>query len=234
LETKQLGLITSIIFLLLVGGVLPTTAQGIEPYSSSVTPTPLLRPRLQWIVTNVTTEAVEWGWGSGDYWKTGPNEHIEFEILELRDGELHGSFTIGNLTLFTNDSRIAAELTFSIWPWFPGLVSHLDWSSVDQNATDSATGWMEGDLEIRTTASTKTYIYHQGPYGNQNTTLIYDLNTGLLQEGYSEFFFLSDYHLGIKLTQAVRLPTSLTILICGIGIVVVAIAIVTKPIIRRR
>lgn len=220
--------------LLLVGGALPTTAQSIEPYSSSVTPTPFLIPKPQWIVTNVTTETVEWGWGSGDYWQAEPSDQVIFEIQEIRDGELHGLFTIGNMTLLINDSRLAAELTFSIWPWFPGLVSHLNWSTVDQNATDSATGWMEGDLEIRTTASTKTYTYHQGPYGNQNTTLVYDLYTGLMQEGYTEFFFLNDYHLGLKLVQAARFPTSLTVVVGGITSVVGVTAIVVVSLIRRR
>ncbi|MFX1562262.1 MAG: hypothetical protein ACFFDP_03030, partial [Promethearchaeota archaeon] len=217
MKTKHFGLMSGIVILLLIGSILPTAAQSTEPYSVSVTPTPFLTPRPQWTVVNVTTEAVEWGWGSGDYWETKAGEQVIFEIQDIRDGELHGLFTIGNLSLMTNDSRIAAELTFSIWPWFPGLVSHLDWSTVDQNATDSATGWMEGDLEIRTTASTKTYIYHQGLYGNQNTTLVYDLSTGILQEGYTEFFFLNDYHLGLKLVQSSRFPTSFTVMICGIA-----------------
>jgi hypothetical protein len=234
LDAKQFGLVSGIMVLLLIGCSLPVKAQSIMAYSSSVTPTPFLIPKLQWTVTNVTEQAVEWGWGSGDYWETKEGDQVVFEIQKIQDDELQGLFTIGNLTLFTNDSRLAAELTFSIWPWFPGLVSNLDWSTVDHNATNSATGWMEGNLEIRKTDGTKTYIYNQGPYGNQNTTLVYDLHSGLLLEGYTEFFFINDYHLGLELVRAAKYPTSLTIVIGGTAVLIAVTVMIIISFIRRQ
>ncbi len=175
-----LTMICLITLILIAGNILPTAAQSLS-YSDELIPNTFSAPLVQWRITNVTSEVVEFGWGTGSFWQASPNQVLVFDIHRVTNNEVHGVFTIGNLTLPANDSRIAAELAFSIWPWFPGLISHLDWSTVDQNATNAATGFMDGTLEIRTTPTTKTYIYHQGVYGNQNTTLIYDLQNGILR-----------------------------------------------------
>jgi hypothetical protein len=197
------------IFLLLLGSVQKVPAQNLA-YSLDVTPTPFFTKNVEWRITNITNEVVEWGFGSGAFWQATGNQHIIFDIHQILDAELNGIFTIGNLTIPTNDSRIAAELAFSIWPWFPGLISHLAWAIVDQRASDAASGLLVGELEILTTATTKTYIYHQATPGNQNTTLIYDKQTGILLEGYTEFFFLNDYHLGVELVGVIQVPTDTT------------------------
>ena len=106
-------------------------------------------------------------------------------------------------------------------------MSHLDWNTVDQEASDAANSfYMNGSLDIRSTATTRSYIYYQGPWGNQNTTLVYDVNSGILLAGYTEFFFLNDYHLGIKFTSLTQKPTNLmTLLFIGtIGIVVIVLS----------
>lgn len=186
-------------------------------------PNAFSNPKLHWRITNATAEVVEYGFGTGTFWQAQAGQALTFEIQEIANGELHGSFTIGNLTLPANDSRIAAELVFSIWPWFPGLVSHLNWDAVDQAATDAAMSfYMNGSLNIRSTSKTRTYIYHQGPWGNQNTTLVYDVNSGILLAGYTEFFFLNDYHLGIVFANLTEKPTSLTALLF-IGVLGIAV-----------
>jgi hypothetical protein len=169
---------------------------------------------------------VEFGFGSGTFWQAQAGHSLVFAIQQIANNELHGSFMIGNLTLPANDSRIAAELALSIWPWFPGLVSHLDWNIVDQEANDAANSfYMNGSLDIRSTATTRSYIYHQGPWGNQNTTLVYDVNSGILLSGYTEFFFLHNYHLGIEFTSLTQKPTSLTtfLFIGTLGIAVIVL-----------
>jgi hypothetical protein len=203
--------LTLVLFLSVVLlGVQPGTAQTLT-YAGGLAPTAFSLPKLHWRITNVTNEIVEFGFGSGTFWQAQPGHTLSFEIQEIANGELHGFFTIGNLTLPANDSRIAAELVFSVWPWFPGLVSHLDWNLVDQAATDAAAGfYLNGSLAIHTTSTTKSYVYHQGPWGNQNTTLVYDINSGILVSAYTEVFFLNDYHLGIEFITLTHNPTSLT------------------------
>lgn len=227
MNARTFNIVCSIFsFVLLCGGLLPTSAQQRLLYSPVVTPTPYNFPRLYWKITNVTSESVEFGFGSKTYWQASVGDEIVFEIHALRSNDVHGLFTIGNLTLPVNDSRIAAEVVFSIWPWFPGFISSLDWSSVDQNATNAATGFMEGSLVIWTTTNTKTYIYHQGQWGNQNTTLVYDLKTGVLLEGYTEFFFINDYHLGVELVQISSIPTSLTYFVLVFASVIIGVIII--------
>ncbi|MFX1492360.1 MAG: ECF transporter S component [Promethearchaeota archaeon] len=188
----------------------PITAQNCS-YAPGLYPNAFSTPKLHWRITNVTDEVVEFGFGSGKFWRAQEGQALTFEIQEIANDELYGLCTIGNLTLPVNDSQIAAELVFSIWPWFPGLISHLDWNTVDQDATDAAaTFFMNGSLDITTTSTTKSYVYHQGPWGNQNTTLVYDLGSGILLSAYTEFFFLNDYHLGIEFITLTQTPTSLT------------------------
>lgn len=211
--------------------VQPTMAQNLS-YAPGLYPTALHTQKLHWRINNVTNAAVEYGFGSGTFWQAEADQTISFEIQEIVNDELRGLFTIGNLTIPANDSRIAAEIVFSIWPWFPGLVSHLDWSSVDQSATEvAASFYMNGSLEIETTSTTKTYEYHQGPWGNQNTTLTYDLGTGILLSAYTEFFFLNDYHLGIDFLLITQNPTNLaTLLFVAILVVVLIIVIASLAI----
>lgn len=207
-----------------------TTAQGL-PYASQLYPDAFSTSKLHWRITNVTDETVEFGFGSGTFWHAQAGQALSFEIQDIANDELTGLLIIGNLTLQANNSRIAAELVFSIWPWFPGLVSHLDWNAVDQAATEAATGfWMNGTLDIQEGLSTKTYKYHQGPWGNQNTTLIYDINSGILLSAYTEVFFQNDYHLGIDFVALTQNPTSLSIMlfvgVFGIVLIIVFFAIV--------
>lgn len=215
--------------------VQPTMAQNLS-YAPGLYPTALHTHKLHWRINNVTNAAVEYGFGSGTFWQAEAGQTISFEIQEIVNDELHGLFTIGNLTIPANDSRIAAEIVFSIWPWFPGLVSHLDWSSVDQSAIEvAASFYMNGSLEIETKSTTKTYEYHQGPWGNQNTTLTYDLGTGILLSAYTEFFFLNDYHLGIDFLLITQNPTNLaTLLFVAILVVVLIIVIASLAITRVR
>jgi len=221
----RIFLILSIIFLTssLLLWAQPTNAQNL-PYAPPLFPNSFSTPKLHWRITNVTNEVVEYGFGSGTFWQAQAGQPLAFEVQEIAEDELHGLFTIGNLTLPANDSRIAAELALSIWPWFPGLVSHLDWNDVDQDANDAANSfYMNGSLEIRVTATTRSYIYHQGPWGNQNTTLVYDVDSGILLAGFTEFFFLNDYHLGIEFASLSQKPTNLTTLVFigTLGIVVI-------------
>lgn len=221
MQHKPLVILSCVfIFILLFGSIQPTSAQE-SPYSYEVTSTGSITPTLQWQITNVTNEVVEWGFGSSSFWHASANQLLTFDIHRMENYELHGIFTIGNFTISTNDSRIGAELAFSIWPWFPGLISHLNWSNVDQDATNAATGFMEGDLDIQTTSTTKAYTYQQGIFGNQNTTLVYDLQTGILLEGYTEFFFLKDYHLGVQFLGFRRALTN------GFNLVIVFLIIIT-------
>ena len=130
------------------------------PYSTRVTPNSYGTPQLRWIITNVTEETVFF-WTGDVAWQANAGEFAFFQIQEIKNNDTHGQFTLGNMSVFTNDTNIGADLVLGIWPWQPGLVSFLDWETVDLEARAAVTGFLDGDFKILTDSKSKTYIYHQ-------------------------------------------------------------------------
>ncbi|MFX0087988.1 MAG: hypothetical protein ACFFAU_20210 [Candidatus Hodarchaeota archaeon] len=121
-----------------------------------------------------------------------------------------GTIEIGNLTTQTNNNKTGEVLVLSIWGWFPGLITSAnDWAYQKQSAQEAAEGeWTLGTLKIQDliynykgmSRQAINFTYQQDPsIGNQNTSLIYDKNTGVLLEGHTELMFNIPYFLNIKL-----------------------------------
>jgi len=135
-----------------------------------------------------------------------------------------GVINIGNLTTQTTNNKTGEVLTLSIWGWFPGLItSSDDWNLQKQVAQEAAQGqWTTGNLEIQELTynyagmlrKAINFTYQQDPnIGNQNTTLIYDMDTGVLLEGYTELKFFELYVLELILVNSdliVKVNTNLT------------------------
>ncbi|MHA1968768.1 MAG: hypothetical protein ACW964_13300 [Candidatus Hodarchaeales archaeon] len=124
-----------------------------------------------------------------------------------------GEIKIGNLTTQTTNNKTGEVLALSIWGWFPGLItSSSDWELQKETALKAAQGeWTLGSLDTQeftfnysgTSRSSIKFSYVQDPsVGNQNTTLVYDKETGVLLEGYSELIFLIPYTLRLKLVYS--------------------------------
>ncbi|MFX0185292.1 MAG: hypothetical protein ACFE95_19595 [Candidatus Hodarchaeota archaeon] len=122
-----------------------------------------------------------------------------------------GKIEIGNLTVHTTNNKSGEVLALSIYGWFPGLItSASDWNYQIQVAEEVAQGeWTLGNLstnEFKYNYSgfhrrAINFSYCQDPsVGNQNTTLIYDKETGVLLEGSTEF--LDSYILRLKLVYS--------------------------------
>ncbi len=121
-----------------------------------------------------------------------------------------GIIEIGNLTTQTTNNKTGEVLILSIWGWFPGLITSAnDWAYQKQKAQEAAEGeWTLGTLQIHDSIynykgmsrQAINFTYRQDPsIGNQNTSLIYDKNTGVLLEGYTELMFNNPYFLKLKL-----------------------------------
>ncbi|MHA1226492.1 MAG: hypothetical protein ACTSR2_08710 [Candidatus Hodarchaeales archaeon] len=123
-----------------------------------------------------------------------------------------GIISIGNLTTWTTNNKTAEVLALSIWGWFPGLVTSTNWTLQRQVAESAASGlYTSGTLNVKELSYTSNshvfsaiqFTYSQSPdLGNQNTTLIYDKDTGLLLEGFTELQFSHYYVLGLKLESS--------------------------------
>ncbi|MBD3226845.1 MAG: hypothetical protein GF329_01550 [Candidatus Lokiarchaeota archaeon] len=158
-----------------------------------------------WKIVNVTSEVVDFNDESYQLigkWNATSGQDVTFEITNVT-ASIKGELSIGNLTTESTDSNIANQLTLSVWPWFPGLISSTDWDSVKQAAIAAANytqgNYMNGSMEITNDSSLITFKYIQNDTcGNQNTTLIYNMTTGVLIECNTEFLFMNDYHLALQ------------------------------------
>ncbi|OLS20000.1 MAG: hypothetical protein HeimC3_42110 [Candidatus Heimdallarchaeota archaeon LC_3] len=125
----------------------------------------------------------------------------------------NGLFSIGNLSTSSNNNEIGSNLVFSIWPWIPGLITHNNWTwHKIESQKVSQEGFTQGKIEIKENSSFSfqdfnrnsiQFEYHQNSsLGNQNTTLIYDMDTGILLFGFTEIFFGKYYVLEVTLTSS--------------------------------
>jgi hypothetical protein len=124
-----------------------------------------------------------------------------------------GEIKIGNLSTQTTNNNTGEVLALSIWGWFPGLItSSSDWELQKETALKAAQGeGTLGTLDIQEftfnysgiSRSAIEFNYFQDPsVGNQNSTLIYDKETGVLLEGYTELQFFSLYKLRLRLVYS--------------------------------
>ncbi|MHA2244527.1 MAG: hypothetical protein ACXADY_06125 [Candidatus Hodarchaeales archaeon] len=181
---------------------------------------------------------VAWDWGSTNF-QTTNGSYLNYTLTEYDPTNFthpsKGIIEIGNLTIQTTNNKTGEALVLSIYGWFPGLVtSSSNWNLQKQVAQEAANGqWTLGtlvtsessyDYEV-TSLQAINFTYSQDPNtGNQNTTLIYDKETGVLLEGYTEIQFTDYYFLSLKLvssdiivTESITNWSSLTIFLTIIG-----------------
>ncbi|MFW9779938.1 MAG: hypothetical protein ACFFE8_13865 [Candidatus Heimdallarchaeota archaeon] len=148
----------------------------------------------------------------------------------------NGTIEFGNLTIQATNNKTAEVLVLSIWPWLPGLITSTDWDMQEEVGREAANGlFTKGSFSRVDTAyntlglsrQAVNFTYGQDlSIGNQNTTLIYDRNSGVLLEGYTEFVFEIPYILHLKLvnsdlietnnlTPALAVPTFAALLVMG-------------------
>jgi len=170
--------------------------------------------------------AVAWDWGVSSF-ETINGSHINYTLSHYEPSNFThpsaGSIIVGNLTTQTTNNKSAEVLVLSIYGWFPGLItSSNNWSLQEQVALSAAQGvWTLGSLTTNeisyeyqgSNREAITYRYKQDPsIGNQNTTLTYDKETGVLLEGWTEIFFAESYVLHLKLAETniidIKTPTT--------------------------
>jgi len=104
-----------------------------------------------------------------------------------------------NCTL-TNKSNnaIADALILSISPWYPGILTTVNWTYHDETAQSLASGgWMEGTLNISSNNGFRTYNYIQNG-GAQKSMLVYNETSGFLENWNTSF---GNYYLEAKLQR---------------------------------
>lgn len=189
-----------LIFLPILLAILPIN-QVQAAYSDAIQ----ANMKYNWKIENVTDEVVTFtdvSYIPKGNWKAYTGNYISYSVTSVAE-EITGSFSIGNLTVTATDADIAVSLTLSIGTWYPGLISDTNWTQQSQYATNNATGFFDGDLTYTLGSQTATFKYLQNTSnGNQNTTLIYNRTTGILLEGYGEYYFGSHVYIGLSFDSA--------------------------------
>jgi len=192
INNNKIASFFSLFLLFLILGLVTIPSNAISSYSPEIKE----GQSHTWKIQYITNKTIAW-WDSRGFqgnFRANEGDIVIFEINTIAD-DIEGKFIFGNMTLtLVNDSDIASALTLSIWPWFPGLISHLNWSQVIVEAKAANTGFMQGNLTIVEYTRFILFSYQQNKTSGQNTTLIYDLNTGILMSGYTAF---GDYYLGL-------------------------------------
>ena len=162
----------------------------------------------KWIINSVSDQPVSWYridvWTDLGSWAAENNSKIQYTITEIQE-EIYGDLTIGNLSISdASSAEIASDLAIGVLMWGPGLITHTNWTKHINEATEqSQSDWLNGSLHI--TESTESYlsisletIKFTMVSASQNTTLIYDRNSGILLEAQTGF---GSYFLDIELSS---------------------------------
>jgi hypothetical protein len=195
--------------------------------------------RVTWRV-NAATNFTMWYTGGG-YCAVEDGSDMTYEISRV-DEEVYGSLSLGNVTVVANDTVVALDLTFGIWPtWLPGLFVEVGQENIDSlnisayTAAERVSGnWMNGTVsssyanyDVGETAQECISIYYyQDPPGTQITHLAYSLETGVLVRAETRVTFGSLYSLSIAIVE-ITLPVSIILVtgIIGAGILVVIVIV---------
>jgi hypothetical protein len=162
-------------------------------------------------------------WYTGGGYCAIENESVmAFGISSVEEDEVIGTLSIGNVTVETNDTAVALDLTLGVWPtWLTGLFVEVGQNSIESlNESGYAVAErvpgnpMNGTMTSRyenitvgqTTQECIVFDYEQDPPGTQVTHVAYSLSTGVLVEADTTVTFGSTYLLVISLLE-VGYPT---------------------------
>jgi hypothetical protein len=190
-----------------------TSVTGFSPFIEN-------QARIFWTVEEITNFTM-WYTGGG-YCTTVNGSSMEFRPTSL-DDDVYGTLSIGNVTVETNNTMIALDLTLGVWPaWLPGLVVRVGQNNIEAlnesayAAAERTLGnLMNGTMNSRygnvssglSEVECIIFDYQQDPPGTQITHLAYSLATGVLVEANTMVTFTSTYKLVISFLS-LQYPTT--------------------------
>lgn len=178
-----------------------------------------------WQIESAPEDAFNMYYTGGGNWIAQEDSMIGFEITDF-DDDVRGLLSIGNVSVQTNDTDIAKDLTLGVWgtptQWWPGLfvkVGQSDIESLNSTAYGSAERVSGNYLNGTMISSYETinanneqhqcivFDYEQDPSGfgePQRTHLAYSLDTGILIEANTSYSFGTPYELVFRFTGIVE------------------------------
>ncbi len=246
------GTITIALTLLIVMNI--TQVAGLMAYSSVIQVGPNGGTTITWNITASPDVPVTWGWSGDGRWLAEAGSKMSFEINKTSP-DIAGTLTLGNFSIYANDTDIARELVLGVWgitQFFPGLVVENDDASLSKlnDTAYSAAARVKGNYlngtmesyydEIVAPAGAYSCIvfeYEQDPtaFGEpQKTTLAYDLDTGILVWANTSYSFGTPYVLTLALESIVQPLAPIHPAIIYGTVTVVAVIVIAILIIKRR
>ncbi|MHA2233469.1 MAG: hypothetical protein ACXAB4_13385 [Candidatus Hodarchaeales archaeon] len=169
-------------------------------------------PEAEWMVKRYN-EDTTLSWYSDSYAHRANVSVVEKSLLKFtfegsEDFALWGNIEFGNFSGSVSNNEIASNLALGIWPWNPGLFVSEPWQTTVLKAQNAAQGF--GVLSIKNSwyhfdnanRNSKIFDFKQNAPGNQNTTLIFDAETGILLKATTEFTFNVPYFLELELESS--------------------------------
>jgi len=196
-----------IVMMFMVSVGLTTIATGYSTYIDNETV-------ITWNVEKITNFTM-W-YTEGGYCAALNDSTMEFSASNV-DDEVSGTLSIGNVSVATNDTMIALDLTLGVWPdWLPGLIIEVGQNNINTlNETAYAAAeriagnWMNGTMVSKyenitiglRTEECIVFDYLQDSPGTQVTHLAYSLSSGVLVEANTTVTFTSTYLLVVSLSS---------------------------------
>ncbi len=192
-----------------VTGILALTFLFAANYASNIAAGNGYYPNLSkwnYVLYHVTdfnqTASVAWFTDTGQAfkWRANVSSHVLYEFqfvggkgpspYDPNKIQAWGNIYIGNLTRqHVTMYEIASNLALSIYPWYPGFLTGVNWTSQKQQA-QNGTNTLVGTLTVTNGTGTyfgrvlKTITFDFKQKSKfQNTTLTYDMTTGALVYG---------------------------------------------------
>ncbi|MFX1483671.1 MAG: hypothetical protein ACFFCP_10865 [Promethearchaeota archaeon] len=189
---------------------------GATGYSSQVLPGSIIT----WQIESTPNATFNMYYTGGGNWLAQNDSLISFNV-ESHNNDVEGVFTIGNVTVPTNDTDIARDLILGVWgtptEWWPGLFigvnqSEIDYlnntayASAERVAGNYLNGTMESSFDLISDANEIqhqciVFDYVQDPTGfgePQRTYLAYALDTGILIEANTSYSASESYELAFR------------------------------------
>ena len=176
---------------------------------------------IDWNEANTT----QW-YSKGIFVQAQKGTQVTYNITSSQNNETYpnsGYFTIGNASnIQTDNNDLANTFTLSIYPWSPGFVTNpTNWTQNEASAKAAAAGtYLQGHLSITNGLTynfssyqriANEFVYSQNlTLGNQNTTLIYDKDTGVLLYAKSEIYFSALFKIELELQSSTLISANNT------------------------
>ncbi|RDE13429.1 MAG: hypothetical protein C4K48_07945 [Candidatus Thorarchaeota archaeon] len=193
---KQVIFATAILGLILtmnIGGEAATSAVEISPAIQSST-------TVNWRIVRAPQYATNAVFSNGGYWQAEEDGVMSFAVTDMQE-DIAGELRLGNMTVTTNDTMTAKDLTLGVWgivEFWPGLfikigrneVQELNdtaYASAEHVAGNYLNGTMLSYYDNLTLDDIEheciVFEYQQDPTAAgtpQHTTLVYNISTGVL------------------------------------------------------